>query len=1184
MHFKSLELVGFKSFADKTRFDFEPGVTAIVGPNGCGKSNVVDAIRWVMGEQNARMLRGMRMEDVIFNGTDDRKGVGFAEVSLTLTDVSSQLRVDYNEITVTRRAFRSGEGQYLINKTPCRLKDIDDLFMGTGIGLSAYSIIEQGKMDMVLSSKPEDRRFIFEEAAGITKYKEKKREALRRLQSTEENLVRLSDIIKEVKRQLASVERQAARARRAREVADELKGIEMRFSARRLAEIDAVIRESGLERDAARQQEAGIRKSIGDLEAEQHRLHEELHALDLQLGSVQARRVGVSGGIESSQGRIKTDERLIGGLEESEAGCAREIEQLGASLRALREEEEGLRTALGNAVGALEKATADLGAAERTFGEIQRQLGEGEATIGQMRAELIDCANLLSQKRNELAGAKQESRSASLRMTRLQVEQRELTEKIELATRDLREKSSRRADLEKGRDGAARASDEAQERLREARRLEERLREERMAREKALSSCESHYEILERYRDSCDGYISGVRAIMAEASREGTGIEGILGTVAEKIRARPDYGRALEVSLGHALQTILARSLESALGAMTFLEGGMEASLLPLEGLAGQPDAPPPQGQGLLGRMIDFTVVDPDFEPAARYLLGNTYCVASLGDALEIRKGCAPGMRIATLAGELVVAGGGVAVTGEERGASIAARQHEIHELRGKRSSLHRDRDEAVGKLEACAAQCAQMETACADAREALKRCDIELAEARAEDARAAALCEGFQAELAVARSEIAEIEASARESSVREQQLTLELAGGERRQKEIEDALVAQDREHAARTKERDARQSAVTDLKVVLAAAREKEQSQRVHLERLTRELRSAEETLRSREEERVRAAARRAELTAEIEELTRGIESLIAERATTDTDAQEQEKRKADLHARQERTDALLKERVAGLDQVKDRISQREVALAQRGAERNGLVDRMREQYGEDLTRVQLAEEGEDWAAMELRIQELKEKLSRLGPVNMGALEEHDELAARMSFLTAQEQDLLNAKDSLVKAISKINTETTRLFSETFQAIREQFKQLFKELFGGGSADVVLEEGANVLEAGIEIVARPPGKKLQNISLLSGGEKALTAVALLFAIFSVRPSPFCVLDEVDAPLDESNINRFLALLEKFLKLSQFIVVTHNKRSISMSDVMYGITMEQSGVSKVVSVKFTKKHEKKK
>ena len=1185
MHFKSLELVGFKSFAEKIRFDFEPGVTAIVGPNGCGKSNVADAIRLVMGEQNARLLRGLKMEDVIFNGTDQRKPIGLAEVSLTLSGVDKRLNVDYSEITVTRRVLRSGEGQYFINKNLCRLKDIDDLFMGTGIGLSAYSIIEQGKMDMVLSSKPEDRRFIFEEAAGITRYKEKKREALRKLESTEENLLRLSDIIREVKRQLASVERQAARARRAKEIGDTLKGLEVQFGAKRLSEVDLKIRETEEMRAVVKGREEAIGKLIEELEAEQVSLRESLHSIDRELGTVHARRAGVSGNIEQNRHRIESNVRLIHELGENEELYGKEIEELRAALGVLEKEERDLRGALEEAARECQKASGDLNAAVERLESGRESLREGEEGENRQRSELIEIISAISRCKNELAGNVLASRNAALRATRLQVEDRDLAEKIELARRECQEKQARRKGLETVRGAAAKDLEAAEERMRDVRRAEVELGGERLKDEKSLSSMESRRELLERYRDAREGFSEGVQVVMREAAREAGSLGGVMGVVAEKVRAHPGYELAIEAALGHALQCIVTSSMDGVCAAISFLKGNADAAFLPHDELLEAPALDAPQGEGLRGSAMDFVAVSDDFIQVVKCLLRDTYIVSTLDGALKLRGVCRPGVKLATCSGELLVARGEVSVRSGARGPSpILTRAGELEQILAELQSKRARSAESTRLAGEIEKERGEGESVLAAAREKLQRSEIDLAEARTEELRMTGVLEHFEGERAAAKEEEAEIEAAQMESELTRRRLEEEIADAEKRHVENQEALGARRGELEACAKEQEQFQLAVTELKMFLAAAREKESSRREALERVMREVAKSVEILKTREEQRLRASSRRCELASEIEILRNEIESLVNERDTTDTDARQREEKKAAAYQRQAQIDELLKGKIVSLGGVKDEIGRLDVALAEQGAVRRGLLERIREQYSEDLAGVSIDSQIGDWMQVEATIGQLKEKLTRIGPVNMVAIEEHKELEARLKYLTDQEQDLLSAKDSLAKAITKMNAETTKMFTTTFEAIRGNFKEIYKELFGGGSTDLILEEGVNVLEAGVNIVARPPGKKLQNISLLSGGEKALTAIALLFAIFKVRPSPFCVLDEIDAPLDESNINRFLAMLGHFLKESQFIIVTHNKRTISMADVMYGITMEESGVSKVVSVKFGKGHGKKK
>ncbi|MEJ2744601.1 MAG: chromosome segregation protein SMC, partial [bacterium] len=871
MHFKSLELVGFKSFAEKTRFDFEPGVTAIVGPNGCGKSNVADAIRWVMGEQNARLLRGLKMEDVIFSGTDQRKPIGLAEVSLTLSGVDKRLGVDYSEITVTRRVLRSGEGQYFINKTPCRLKDIDDLFMGTGIGLSAYSIIEQGKIDMVLSSKPEDRRFIFEEAAGITRYKEKKREAIRKLESTEENLLRLSDIIREVKRQLASVERQAARARRAKETGDTLKGLEIQFGAKRLSEMDVKFKETEDTRASAKGREEEIERLIEELEAEQTSLRESLHSIDRELGTVHARRAGVSGSIEQNRHRIEANERLILELGENEELYGKEIEEIRVTLEALEKEEGDLRAALEEAAEECRKAGDDLDAAVDRLELVRKNLREGEEGENRQRAELIEIISVISRCKNELSGSVLAARNAALRATRLQVEERELAEKIEQARRECQEKQARRRELETVRGAAVKELEAAEERMRVVRQAEVALGEERLRDEKTLASMESRREFLERYRDAREGFSEGVQAVMQEAGREEGVLGGVMGVVAEKVRAHPGYELAIEAALGHALQCIVTSSMDGASAAISFLKGSADAAFLPHEEILEAPPLEAPHGDGVKGSAIDFVSVGDDFIRIMRYLLRDTYVVSTLDDALRLRGVCRPGVRLAACSGELLVARGEVSVRSGARGPSpIFTRASELEQILAELETQRARSLESARRVGELEREREEGEGGLAAARERLQQSEIDLAEARTEELRMTGVLERIEGERAAAKEEEAEIEVAQREYELKKQRLDEEIAAAEKRQTENQEALGTRRGALETFAREQEQFQLAVTELKMFLAAAREKESSRRGALERVTREVAKSTEILKTREEQKLKASSRRREMAEEIETL--------------------------------------------------------------------------------------------------------------------------------------------------------------------------------------------------------------------------------------------------------------------------------------------------------------------------
>jgi chromosome segregation protein len=604
-----------------------------------------------------------------------------------------------------------------------------------------------------------------------------------------------------------------------------------------------------------------------------------------------------------------------------------------------------------------------------------------------------------------------------------------------------------------------------------------------------------------------------------------------------------------------------------------------------LDDLKTNPLSEPVEGEGIRGRALDLISFEPEMAPAVTYLLGNTFFVEDIQTANGLAQRCRPGTRLATITGELIVAGGEVkkVASGRER-ISIVSRENVIAEFEEQISELGgmlKNLDEELLKARRIRSE---IEGNFNAAKKFIQRLEIELAEARGDEKRADLSCSQLESESISVAQEVEEIVARQKDSTLRTAALEAKLSESDGNQSECNSKLKMLDGELSLAVQEHQKKKSAETEQKVALATAVEKESSLINNLKRIDTDSKTVEQTISERTEQIERGGKRRDELSSEIGHLSKEIQILMSERTTTDSDVRQHSTMKAELYEKLKTTDERLKAQIQEEGELRDQASGFEVQIVRQQAEIDGIVARLKEQYDRDIRGLKLDAGIDDWDGIKEKIEKSRERLKRLGPVNMIALEEHRELEGRLNFLTEQEHDLLTAKESLTTAIDKINRETTRMFSETFQAIKENFQEIYKDLFGGGTANLLLEEGVDILEAGINIVARPPGKKLQSISLLSGGERALTAIALLFSIYKVKPSPFCVLDEIDAPLDESNINRFIALLEKFLKHSQFIIVTHNKRTISMADIMYGITMEESGVSKVVSAKISTKHHNKK
>lgn len=953
MYFKRLEIIGFKSFPEKTIFNFEPGVTAIVGPNGCGKSNISDSIKWVLGEQSPKALRGTDMEDVIFNGTDSLPPLNLAEVSLTLSNESKRLPIDFEEITITRRLFRSGESEYILNKAPVRLKDIQELLMGTGIGLESYSFIEQGKMDAILSSKPEERRAVFEEASGITKYKAKKREALRKLEQTEENLLRLGDIIQEVKRQLDFVERQAKKAKRYQEEFERLKDMELKLASAEYYRIEK-------EKDAVNCELLGVtnkraedESSLAHIGRMLSEVRNNLNGLMESLKDKTAQSVKVSANIESNNLQITTNDNWIKQLKVQESNILSEIELLKSKIvqleKTLSHTQEN-RTRICDED--LKQKTEVLQKNESSLLTIDTAINQLNGSIKSSKTSLIEHAARQSHIKNEASNIHASVAGVVARIKRLKTERGKVGQEL--------------------------------------------------------------LEMESRFSDSAQ----------------------------LQSKAFPD-------------------------GIKTTIDKNVDA---------------------FLGNIDRFVEIKNDTRPGLRAFLSE-WAQNLISETLNIF------------------------------GLENKPLQQQMEKL-----------------------------------KEELSLVDFEEAEANEEQNSLNLKLSDLNSQGELLQKEYADIDSS----------IVLSQQRIERLLKEREAVVIEK------------------TRLFVELESLKDKGLDQSEQITALQENLRLERLNLASKYNQLEEGKNRQVEITSQIDFLNQQISDFIRHKEEQDESIAEFEREKTKISE----SLVMLEERQRSvgqnIDTLSNKISELEAKILDFTYKQKAIADRLFVEYKVDIaqvTREDAQTDGIEPASLQTEIAGLKEKLERLGPVNLTAIEEQKELGQRRTFLTAQQEDLLKAKESLKEAIGKINKTTRSLFAETFDKVRNEFQHFFRLLFGGGEADLILLDESDILECGIEIIARPLGKRAQNVGLLSGGEKALVAIALLFGLFKVNPSPFCVLDEIDAPLDESNIGRFINALDEFVQLSQFIVITHSKKTITKADVMYGITMEEAGVSKVVSVKLKEK-----
>jgi chromosome segregation protein len=1168
MKIKRVEIIGFKSFVDRVSFDFQEGITSIVGPNGCGKSNVVDAIRWAMGEQSAKNLRGRSMEDVIFGGSESRKPLGMAEVSMVFDTAAggpAMLR-DCAEVMVTRRLYRDGESEYLLNKTPCRLLDITELFMDTGIGARTYSIIEQGKIGMILNAKPEDRRFLIEEAAGISKYKSRKKTALRKIEATRQNLLRLSDVVGEVRRQLGSLKRQAQRAERFRTLREELKGIETRFAAERFGQLR---RECG--RIEAQEQErqqllAGMqgRLSERELSFEELRLRHVEREKEVTQG--QERLLHLSGQIQQAEGRIGLGEKELDALLRQRERLAAERLDGERRLGELDAEEEALRASQGGLGADLERELRQLADGETMLEECARCEQELASRLEATRTALYALLNDLSR-----AGALQEealrrlqqleervarNRSDALSAREQAGEAQQLLAALEATLEGYRE---RRADLEGQRQ-------REQEAIHMLRRHVEESENRLLVRREELNRHRSRLESLRQLERNLEGYAGGVRTLLGEdafRSRFGQLLADLL-----EVPAR--YEAAAEAVLGERLQALPA-SAGDALEALAFLREKEGRCTFLLPGFARA--APPAVAGGV--PLLELVQPRPGGEELVASLLSGVSVVASVEPYL-----CAPlpaGVTLVSEAGEVLTA------CGELTGGGRRTLDHGL---------LHKRREmkELSGAVERLSCEVEALQQQRLQLREELTATEESLRETEAALHRKALKVVDSEKDLARVRQEAERLGERLELLSLEEEQLHEEreemsrqlhdaARGREERERakaEQEAAVAALQEELQGQRREAEVVRERVTLLKVAVASIREREEGTRRQLERLARqrqEVRGRGALLVSRveeaeeEERRLREGSGRARMELEALFARREEENarFVKLREGFEAAAGEIEARERELRDLRDRLHRLREE----LGEVQ--LRGRELAMEAEHL-RQAILDR----YRLDLAEAGPPSDGDlEPEAAERRLAELRRQIDEIGEVNLTAIEEFRELEERYTFLGAQQDDLRQSLEGLQMAIARINRTTRKRFRDTFDQVNAKFQEVFPRLFRGGRAELQLTDEQDLLETGIDIVVQPPGKKLQNVNLLSGGEKALTAVALIFSIFLIKPSPFCILDEVDAPLDEVNIGRFNEMVREMSELSQFIIITHSKRTMEVADALYGITMEEPGVSKLVSVR---------
>lgn len=1177
MYLKRLDIVGFKSFAERVSVDFVPGVTAVVGPNGSGKSNITDSIRWVLGEQSAKSLRGAKMEDIIFGGSDSRKALNFAEVSLTLDNHDQALPLDYEEVSVTRRVYRSGDSEFFINKQACRLKDIIELFMDSGLGREAFSIISQGRVEEILNSKSEERRTIFEEAAGVLKYKTRKRKAEGKLEETEANLNRVQDIIHELEGQIEPLRMQASIAKDYLEQKEQLETIEVSVLVYEIEDLHKRWQQITNDLKDHKEKEMEYSQELSNKEAAAEDLRNQIAALDESVQDLQQVLLQTSEELEKLEGRKEVMKERLKNSEVNQQQMKKSIEELQARKEAVSIQLTTFEQQYKQEKNEFKDIQDQLTAKEEKLQYIDESM---EEKIETLKSEYIEWLNEEARKKNESEYIQEQKLQIDKRSDKLTNENLVWIEQRDQLTNQRNEKQSKYDSLKEQIDTVKTKINTADQKLQSSTETYEKQEQALYKAYQYLQQAKSRKEMLEEMEADYAGFFQGVKEVLK--SRDS--LSGVCGAVAELISVDKPYELAVETALGGGMQNIVVETEQDARQAIQFLKSNSfgRATFLPVsvmksrevQGNFLQRIGQHPNFVGVASEIVSY---DEKYAGVMKHLLGNVIVTKDLKSANEIARVVEFRYRIVTLEGDVVNPGGSMTGgTSRQKTTSVLSRKQELDEIVEKLKVM----EEKTYKLES---QVKNVKTEIENYNHEIRSLRQQAEELReTEQVLKAELTEvelkekNIQEKLSLFNIETKQFGDDTERLAAREKALITELAEIRQKIVDLNEQIekMTLEKKNAQSTKE--SLQDEIGELKVQLAAKREKAQNAKQQLETAVAEHEQISSRLQHVQEEL-------SFLTNEMEKTTSGesdLDVLAKEKAKQKEETVQlissRRSQRVELYQQVEMLDVEIKELKRLYKGISEHVKDEEVKANRLDVELESRLNQLQEEY------MITFEAAKDDYPLQLPIDEAKKKLKltkkaieELGTVNLGSIEEYDRVSERFEFLTEQKKDLEEAKKTLFDVIDEMDEEMSKRFSHTFYQIQGQFNSVFQALFGGGRADLILTNPDDLLNTGVDIVAQPPGKKLQNLGLLSGGERALTAIALLFSILKIRPVPFCILDEVEAALDEANVFRFSTYLKQFSKETQFIVITHRKGTMEGADVLYGVTMQESGVSKLVSVR---------
>ena len=1178
MYLKRIEMQGFKSFADKTVLEFKPGITTVIGPNGSGKSNISDAIRWVLGEQSMKSLRGAKSEDIIFAGTQARKSLGFAEVSIVIDNNDNKLPIEYSEVTVTRKIYRSGETGYFINKVPCRLKDILELFMDTGIGKDGYSIIGQGKIDEILSNKSEDRRHIFEEAAGIVKYRTRKQESEKKLEQTKLNLLRINDILAEIEANIEPLKLQSDKAKQFLDLREELKSIEVGLFIYNINTYKEKLEQLVKDEDIITSQKEAEDSKMEALQASKEELRQVVDDITAQIENMQNIGFESSNKIEKINSEIGISNERIQNNNANKQRLEAEILEVKSRIEELKEEQKQKLEKKTNLTSNKEKFEKELAEKEAELAELSKKLSAKELEI-EGKKQIVQ--NNID-KKYEFAA---EINTQDVNYENLEKHKKQLKNEIDSVISELDSTRYGKNEISKGFYDIESKRNIAVEKLEKSVQAKEQNMQKLKQYEDEISKLtytqrmkQARHQFLIETEKEKEGYNKTVKSLLVACDKDSNLNKGIHGVLANLISVEKEYETAIEMCLGQALQNVVTSTEQDAKKMIEYLRSNSlgRASFLPIASVQGKKLDKLTKMDGVIGIASDLVKCKKEYEQIILSLLGRTVVVEDMDTAIALAKKDKYSFRIVTLKGDIISSSGSISGGSvQTKTVNILGRSREIEDLEKELKKLEKQIADKTAEKEEYASSIGDSIEETAKLEKELQEIEIIYATEKQKMVAVEENITRLENRLAKLKEEVTQTEKQKEENRLLKEQKEAEIQELTQQIEELNKVIEEFALNNKDNQKYIDDLNFDITNLKISVTSFDESESSIEEMVERISQDIKNNEQSIENKNQNILAINEENTKLEQTITEYDAQIEQIKQEVTNSGTKVEELKQERIAKNEKLVNTENEIQSQFSTLESLKEQIIKLDVKKTKLEQDLQQVVESLWNEYELTPNSTEEYQKPNNVATAQKQVNSLRNKIKDLGSINIDSIEEYKKTKERYDFMSEQRLDLENTASKLRKIIGDMTTTMQNQFKEKFELINKNFNEVFTELFNGGKAELILENEENILECGIDIRVQPPGKKLQNMMLLSGGEKAFTAIALLFAILKINPAPFCILDEIEAALDDVNVYRFAEYLKKFCKQTQFLVITHRKGTMEAGDSVYGVTMEENGISKLLSIK---------